>query len=707
MGPVDAQEPELPSLLVGDLLIRHPDLAGLDSPAELFAVDAPEARKRVRVIGGRRDRRGADSQAVGRAGDAGDILLEGPLEAHRTRAVGGRGVCASLSACLRVVAVLICLTFCYDFCMADGSGGGFNMQDIGNILNQLVQEQRTQQTRLEELGRGVLGTQTVTEGVIGSVVDQAQGAFQQQQQHTQDQVTQIAGAVQQLQSQLQQFVQSEGNLTTSAAGTRGWRGIKQVVDCQGQRAQVYIRQWHMQCSMAVTFQDWALITLVDAQIPGTWEILESISQKQPKSSLDQITILTGFPHLARRPNGLEAFRMLQVRFNPLTVGRQRANLTKITSPPESVPLSQLPSEIIAWENRIVEYESKPGADSVSECLKMATIVAMCPAKLKEHLQLNEEIIVLNQWDTSWALMRDEEEEERRLMLQTGSWSAKEVYGLESAEVFSPPRIAEAGRRKGCLSGIAFDLRTQDEDGNAWDLSKPEVQKKAEELIDLLQPELIIGCPPCGPFSALQWLNHPKMTEQQVQDRLKDAVAHVEFCEGLIGRKSGGVTLNANTGEVLDDLRWSKGISCNMSSSHFQVWVPRTWRRCSITKMVGRNCNAVIRGILREVKMKYPLDSLSFGPVNQEVDLDMSAEDDWMTYVDEISGKALNAALVRAARQEELEYADRYGIWDEVPTQECWDQTKAAPISTRWIDTNKGDEARPNYRSCTRSSHQCS
>ena len=77
---------------------------------------------------------------------------------------------------------------------------------------------------------------------------------------------------------------------------------------------------------------------------------------------------------------------------------------------------------------------------------------------------------------------------------------------------------------------------------------------------------------------------------------------------------------------------------------------------------------------------------------------MSAEDDWMTYVDEISGKALTAALVRAERQEELEHADRYGIWDEVPTQACWDQTKAAPISTRWIDTNKGDEGRPNYRS---------
>ena len=130
------------------------------------------------------------------------------------------------------------------------------------------------------------------------------------------------------------------------------------------------------------------------------------------------------------------------------------------------------------------------------------------------------------------LMRDEEEEERRLMLQTGSWSAKEVYGLEIAEVFSPPRITEAGRRKGCLSGIAFHLRTQDKDGNAWDLSKPEVQEKAEELVDLLQPELIVGCPPRGPFSALQCLNHPKMTEQQVQDRMKDAVAHVEFCVKL-------------------------------------------------------------------------------------------------------------------------------------------------------------------------------
>ena len=170
----------------------------------------------------------------------------------------------------------------------------------------------------------------------------------------------------------------------------------------------------------VSFQDWSetIITVTDAQIPGTWEILEWIVNKQPKVALDQLTLLAQFPHLdrtlveytdsnlyamlttytagearslvrqAKRPNGVEAFRLLQVRFNPLTIGRQRAHLTRITNPPESVPLAQLSSEIIAWENRIMEYESKPGADVVSESLRMATIVAMCPAKLKEHLQMN-------------------------------------------------------------------------------------------------------------------------------------------------------------------------------------------------------------------------------------------------------------------------------------------------------------------------------
>jgi len=45
---MSSEELGLPSFLVGDVLIRHPDLVGLDSPAELFAVDAPEAQSAPR-----------------------------------------------------------------------------------------------------------------------------------------------------------------------------------------------------------------------------------------------------------------------------------------------------------------------------------------------------------------------------------------------------------------------------------------------------------------------------------------------------------------------------------------------------------------------------------------------------------------------------------------------------------------------------------
>lgn len=89
-------------------------------------------------------------------------------------------------------------------------------------------------------------------------------------------------------------------------------------------------------------------------------------------------------------------------------------------------------------------------------------------------------------------------------------------------------------------------------------------------------------------------------------------------------------------------------------------------------------------------------SLELGPVNQEPDLDMSAEDDLQSYVDEVSRKPLNAAKVMEARQEEL--SGKCCVWTEVETQEAWGRTGAGPIGARWIDINKGGEDNPNYRS---------
>ena len=109
--------------------------------------------------------------------------------------------------------------------------------------------------------------------------------------------------------------------------------------------------------------------------------------------------------------------------------------------------------------------------------------------------------------------------------------------------------------------------------------------------------------------------------------------------------------------------------------------------------------AILRGLRKQIKRDHPIGSMSFGPTNEEVDVDLTlAPDDWETFSDEISGKALNAKLVHEARAEEIEYARRYKVWEEVPVQQAWDRTGKAPISSRWIDVNKGDEARPQYRS---------
>ena len=112
--------------------------------------------------------------------------------------------------------------------------------------------------------------------------------------------------------------------------------------------------------------------------------------------------------------------------------------------------------------------------------------------------------------------------------------------------------------------------------------------------------------------------------------------------------------------------------------------------------------SIVQGLLRQLKKPVAYAcGVTMGPVNQENDIDFKLFDettdaDWDTFVDR--GKPLKTALVEAARAEELDFAKRYGVWDLVPTQECWDRTGAAPIGSRWIDINKGDEKSPAYRS---------
>ena len=44
------------------------------------------------------------------------------------------------------------------------------------------------------------------------------------------------------------------------------------------------------------------------------------------------------------------------------------------------------------------------------------------------------------------------------------------------------------------------------------------------------------------------------------------------------------------------------------------------------------------------------------------------------------------------------YVRYHKVYDYATVEECKAQTGAPPVGTRWLDTNKGDEKHPNYRS---------
>jgi hypothetical protein len=68
------------------------------------------------------------------------------------------------------------------------------------------------------------------------------------------------------------------------------------------------------------------------------------------------------------------------------------------------------------------------------------------------------------------------------------------------------------------------------------------------------------------------------------------------------------------------------------------------------------------------------------------------------YLDSVTGQPLESALVEKARELEMEYFNSKKVWAKRPYAEAMAKMGKKPISVRWIDTNKGDEDTPNYRS---------
>ena len=99
-----------------------------------------------------------------------------------------------------------------------------------------------------------------------------------------------------------------------------------------------------------------------------------------------------------------------------------------------------------------------------------------------------------------------------------------------SEVYSPKRISKVAGEQGLREGWAVDLTEVDpDDGMPWDFSVQEKRDKAKRKIDNDEPFMVILCPMCGPFSALQALfNYPKLESEEVRRKLEAATEHIRF-----------------------------------------------------------------------------------------------------------------------------------------------------------------------------------
>ena len=112
--------------------------------------------------------------------------------------------------------------------------------------------------------------------------------------------------------------------------------------------------------------------------------------------------------------------------------------------------------------------------------------------------------------------------------------------------------------------------------------------------------------------------------------------------------------------------------------------------------------ALVEAVLRALRQQMledgqisELQAAESGPVCEEP---FVPPGEWYEYWDDVHGVQLDKKLVEEARQVERDWVKKQGVYEVVPLTMCFEETGKRPISLRWIDTNKGDSLRPNYRS---------
>ena len=87
------------------------------------------------------------------------------------------------------------------------------------------------------------------------------------------------------------------------------------------------------------------------------------------------------------------------------------------------------------------------------------------------------------------------------------------------------------RRNLNVKGLSsLDFRTPKANGSPWDFRQRSDRHEALKLIDDLDPDWVLGAPPCTAFSIWNYaLNYKKMDADAVREKLAEGRMHLKFC----------------------------------------------------------------------------------------------------------------------------------------------------------------------------------
>ena len=107
-------------------------------------------------------------------------------------------------------------------------------------------------------------------------------------------------------------------------------------------------------------------------------------------------------------------------------------------------------------------------------------------------------------------------------------------GKGVAEAYSPPRMVQVAGEFGLKPQRSLDMTVLDrDDGQSWNFNEEDKRRKAVQLLNKDDPDILMLGPTCAPFSSLNigW-NYNRMKIESAQNMIEDGMRHLAFAAEL-------------------------------------------------------------------------------------------------------------------------------------------------------------------------------